>query len=139
MLIRFVKFICKLSFSPCGRCRGGPVDHPAKQERRPSRRRDLEHGFKARIGSVKKKSSGNLPELSFLSCGRWDLNPHKRNAYKILSLARLPVPTLPHTILTSSLIPSRDLIIITKYTIYVNKKIKFKKINLCLEILSAFW
>ena len=86
-----------------------------------------------------KESSGNLPELSFSSCGRWDLNPHKRNAYKILSLARLPVPTLPHTILTSSLIPSRDLIIITKYTIYVNKKIKFKKINLCLEILSAFW
>ena len=32
------------------------------------------------------------------SCGRWDLNPHKRNAYKILSLARLPVPTLPHII-----------------------------------------
>ena len=28
-------------------------------------------------------------------CGRWDLNPHKRIAYKILSLARLPVPTLP--------------------------------------------
>ena len=25
------------------------------------------------------------------------MNPHKRNAYKILSLARLPVPTLPHT------------------------------------------
>ena len=25
-----------------------------------------------------------------------NLNPHKRNAYKILSLARLPVPTLPH-------------------------------------------
>ena len=24
------------------------------------------------------------------------MNPHKRNAYKILSLARLPVPTLPH-------------------------------------------
>ena len=34
--------------------------------------------------------------LSFVQCGRWDLNPHKRNAYKILSLARLPVPTLPH-------------------------------------------
>ena len=31
------------------------------------------------------------------SCGRWDLNPHERNAHKILSLARLPVPTLPHT------------------------------------------
>ena len=28
--------------------------------------------------------------------GRWDLNPHERNAHKILSLARLPVPTLPH-------------------------------------------
>ena len=28
-------------------------------------------------------------------CGRWDLNPHERNAHKILSLARLPVPTLP--------------------------------------------
>jgi hypothetical protein len=24
------------------------------------------------------------------------LNPHERNAHKILSLARLPVPTLPH-------------------------------------------
>ena len=34
-------------------------------------------------------------------CGRWDLNPHKRNAYKILSLARLPVPTLPHSSLLS--------------------------------------
>ena len=33
---------------------------------------------------------------SFFKCGRWDLNPHERNAHKILSLARLPVPTLPH-------------------------------------------
>ena len=32
---------------------------------------------------------------SFFKCGRWDLNPHERNAHKILSLARLPVPTLP--------------------------------------------
>ena len=24
------------------------------------------------------------------------MNPHERNAHKILSLARLPVPTLPH-------------------------------------------
>ena len=31
-------------------------------------------------------------------CGRWDLNPHVRNEHKILSLARLPVPTLPHII-----------------------------------------
>ena len=35
-------------------------------------------------------------KLFYFVCGRWDLNPHKRNAYKILSLARLPVPTLPH-------------------------------------------
>ena len=30
-------------------------------------------------------------------CGRWDLNPHDRIDHKILSLARLPVPTLPHS------------------------------------------
>ena len=41
--------------------------------------------------------------LSFVQCGRWDLNPHKRNAYKILSLARLPVPTLPHVTCSISL------------------------------------
>ena len=41
--------------------------------------------------NAKRLKSFNLS----LSCGRWDLNPHKRNAYKILSLARLPVPTLP--------------------------------------------
>ena len=29
-------------------------------------------------------------------CGRWDLNPHDRIDHKILSLARLPVPTLLH-------------------------------------------
>ena len=46
------------------------------------------------------------------SCGRWDLNPHKRNANKILSLARLPVPTLPHVFLFSPLV-SRDSYIIS--------------------------
>ena len=59
----------------CGRCRGGPVDHPAKQERRPSRMRDLEHGYKGRIGSVKNKSSGNLPELLFLIVRKMGLEP----------------------------------------------------------------
>ncbi len=34
---------------------------------------------------------------SINQCGRWDLNPHARNEHKILSLARLPVPTLPQT------------------------------------------
>lgn len=34
--------------------------------------------------------------LDTKKCGRWDLNPHERIAHKILSLARLPVPTLPH-------------------------------------------
>ena len=53
------------------------------------------------------------------SCGRWDLNPHKRNAYKILSLARLPVPTLPHIFDFLSLV-SRDFDIISNQTKYVN-------------------
>ncbi len=46
------------------------------------------------------KKAGNLSKIKvshiFNYCGRWDLNPHERNAHKILSLARLPVPTLPH-------------------------------------------
>ena len=36
------------------------------------------------------------------SCGRWDLNPHDRIDHKILSLARLPIPTLPRNILEYS-------------------------------------
>ena len=50
---------------------------------------------------------------SFFKCGRWDLNPHERNAHKILSLARLPVPTLPHiAFLRDSLSsPSRQVIV----------------------------
>ena len=36
--------------------------------------------------------------LGFYYCGRWDLNPHDCNSHKILSLARLPVPTLPRTV-----------------------------------------
>ena len=43
----------------------------------------------------KKGMIPNMESYLFIICGRWDLNPHKRNAYKILSLARLPVPTLP--------------------------------------------
>ena len=57
--------------------------------------------------------------LSNKKCGRWDLNPHKRNAYKILSLARLPVPTLPHIFDFLSLV-SRDFDIISNQTKYVN-------------------
>ena len=51
-------------------------------------------------------------------CGRWDLNPHERNAHKILSLARLPVPTLP-----------RNNVIIHRAYAFVNKN--FEKINEC--------
>ncbi len=40
------------------------------------------------------KNGNHLIPVSY--CGRWDLNPHDRNDHKILSLARLPVPTLPH-------------------------------------------
>ena len=43
----------------------------------------------------KKGMIPNMESYLFIICGRWDLNPHKRNAHKILSLARLPVPTLP--------------------------------------------
>ncbi|WP_343019259.1 hypothetical protein, partial [Blautia obeum] len=34
-----------------------------------------------------------------------DLNPHERNAHKILSLARLPVPTLPHIAFRGNRLP----------------------------------
>ena len=45
-----------------------------------------------------KKRQDIMSCLFFVNqCGRWDLNPHERNAHKILSLARLPVPTLPLT------------------------------------------
>ncbi len=46
-------------------------------------------------------------------CGRWDLNPHERIAHKILSLARLPVPTLPHIAFPwdSFSFPSRQVIV----------------------------
>ena len=44
------------------------------------------------INFAKRKTSVNT---EVFLCGRWDLNPHERNAHKILSLARLPVPTLP--------------------------------------------
>ena len=48
----------------------------------------------------KKKKLKSCIKLGFQlnneKCGRWDLNPHDCNSHKILSLARLPVPTLPH-------------------------------------------
>lgn len=50
---------------------------------------------------------------------RWDLNPHDCNNHKILSLARLPVPTLPHIFDFLSLV-SRDFDIISNQTKYVN-------------------
>ena len=36
-----------------------------------------------------------IPELRYKKCGRWDLNSHALSGHKILSLARLPIPTLP--------------------------------------------
>ena len=49
--------------------------------------------------AIQKQKWGNLNKIkvshTFNQCGRWDLNPHERIAHKILSLARLPVPTLP--------------------------------------------
>ena len=43
----------------------------------------------------KKKALKNQGFFLKDSCGRWDLNPHDCNSHKILSLARLPIPTLP--------------------------------------------
>ena len=51
------------------------------------------------ISFSQRKNVENSPKIKLSTfyqlCGRWDLNPHERNAHKILSLARLPVPTLP--------------------------------------------
>ena len=37
-------------------------------------------------------------------CRRWDLNPHDRIDHKILSLARLPIPTLLHVNFSMSVV-----------------------------------
>ena len=59
--------------------------------RRPERSGDMNLGFVS--PSAKKRPQ---PKVEVFWCGRWDLNPHDCNSHKILSLARLPVPTLPH-------------------------------------------
>ena len=65
------------------------------------------------LGNKKYRKRYCLRYLFFnIQCGRWDLNPHKHNAYKILSLARLPVPTLPQATLYR---PSEDYITISQY------------------------
>ena len=46
-------------------------------------------------GGGHKKRATTFVIALFNQCGRRDLNPHARNEHKILSLARLPVPTLP--------------------------------------------
>ena len=66
---------------------------PNRPTRHDNAEETLDHGFKGLLGINQKDSGFNLSLL--ISCGRWDLNPHERNAHKILSLARLPVPTLP--------------------------------------------
>ena len=60
------------------------------------------------ISIIKVKTNVNT---FFVLCGRWDLNPHERNAHKILSLARLPVPTLPHIAFHRNTVPSRQVIV----------------------------
>ena len=69
--------------------------------RRPERSGDdLEPWFQGTPRHTERKKSRSFDLLSFRSaCGRWDLNPHDCNSHKILSLARLPVPTLPHLVL----------------------------------------
>ena len=48
------------------------------------------------LGSCLRPQKRPQPKVEVFWCGRWDLNPHDCNSHKILSLARLPVPTLPH-------------------------------------------
>ena len=62
---------------------------------------DLERWYEAKdikrwiqYKKIRKSFKKDFPTIH--RCGRWDLNPHERIAHKILSLARLPVPTLPH-------------------------------------------
>ena len=56
-------------------------------------------GMGMKFLAIQKQKWGNLSKIkvshTLNQCGRWDLNPHERIAHKILSLARLPVPTLP--------------------------------------------
>ena len=57
---------------------------------------EAKDGIKRCIQYKKIRKSFNKDFPTIHRCGRWDLNPHERIAHKILSLARLPVPTLPH-------------------------------------------
>ena len=60
---------------------------------------EIEQGTPESLVFHKRKNVENSLKIKLSTfhqlCGRWDLNPHERNAHKILSLARLPVPTLP--------------------------------------------
>ena len=88
---------------------------------RPSRRRDLEPWVQGslRLWTTRQGPNVLLDPCLIVQCGRWDLNPHDCNNHKILSLARLPVPTLPHIFDFLSLV-SRDFDIISNQTKYVN-------------------
>ena len=88
---------------------------------RPSRRRDLEPWVQGslRLWTIRQGPNALLDPCLIVQCGRWDLNPHDCNNHKILSLARLPVPTLPHIFDFLSLV-SRDFDIISNQTKYVN-------------------
>ena len=94
--------------------------------RRPKRSGELDLG--ARTASVlhKKKEPSHATWLFlFMQCGRWDLNPHDCNNHKILSLARLPVPTLPRLFNCYMNCSSCDLYIIPNYFINFNYKFYF--------------
>lgn len=73
----------------------GPVDlfptEPTDEALVPRRSEPL--GSRAPRHKSKRAKPSGLTLL--ISCGRWDLNPHGCNSHKILSLARLPIPTLP--------------------------------------------
>ena len=103
--------LCAICQSLCCECTICPQHHPIKQKSTESsvllssqhikcRRWDLNPHDIATTGtwSLRVCQFRHSCEPSFKEifwCGRWDLNPHVRNEHKILSLARLPIPTLP--------------------------------------------
>ncbi len=94
---------------------GGVCSAPTEAKRRPWTHGRLPRNNRSHAEDGASEVRGTL----IVQCGRWDLNPHDCNNHKILSLARLPVPTLPHIFDFLSLV-SRDFDIISNQTKYVN-------------------
>ena len=78
----------------------------------------IKYHQKSEIEENKKEVLKDFPKI--INCGRWDLNPHDRIDHKILSLARLPVPTLPHFVVNVLRFAAPTFDIIAKHDENVN-------------------